>query len=222
MRDDFPNDTKDLLARRSGHRCSNPQCRQPTSGPQADANKSINVGVAAHITAASRGGPRYDSALTAGERGSAKNGIWLCQICAKMVDDDPERFSVWRLQEWRHTAELLALHDIQSRKPDSEVDPVSQRFAKIETMMADLLAEMAADLRENPLRREFVVLKRCWSYWGKGDELVYYYDDHDELDSKLRILLNHGLIHDITRTNTSRFVITEEMVGYLTGQRSSD
>lgn len=63
-RDDFKLDVKDTLARRAGMRCSNPNCRQPTSGPQQDPAKSVNVGVAAHITAAAKGGSRYDSLLS--------------------------------------------------------------------------------------------------------------------------------------------------------------
>ena len=52
MRDDFPLPTKELLAERVAYRCSNPECRQVTSGPQKDPTKSVNIGVAAHITAA--------------------------------------------------------------------------------------------------------------------------------------------------------------------------
>ena len=59
MRDDFKADVKDLLAKRVGMRCSNPNCRRPTSGPQDAPEKALNIGVAAHIAAASKGGPRY-------------------------------------------------------------------------------------------------------------------------------------------------------------------
>lgn len=89
VRDDFKFGIKDLLAKRVGMRCANPNCRQPTSGPQEDPRKVLNVGVAAHITAASRKGPRYDSALSPEERRCPENGIWLCQNCAKLVDNDP-------------------------------------------------------------------------------------------------------------------------------------
>ena len=51
--DDFPVNIKDVLAKRIGFRCSNPGCRQLTNGPQTDPSKAVNVGVAAHITAAS-------------------------------------------------------------------------------------------------------------------------------------------------------------------------
>jgi len=47
MRDDFQTQTKELLAKRVGNRCSNPGCRQPTSGPHDDPNRAVNLGVAA-------------------------------------------------------------------------------------------------------------------------------------------------------------------------------
>src|SRR5450755_998272 len=62
-RDDFPIPIKELLGKRVGYRCSNPSCRQPTSGPQADPEAVVNVGVAARITAAAQGGERYDHSL---------------------------------------------------------------------------------------------------------------------------------------------------------------
>jgi hypothetical protein len=68
MRDDLSTPSKEVLAKRVGFRCSNPKCGKLTAGPQADVLKAINIGVAAHITAAAPGGPRYDSGLSAKER----------------------------------------------------------------------------------------------------------------------------------------------------------
>src|ERR1700756_5433230 len=92
MRDDFPVATKELLAKRVGFLCSNPNCQQPTSGPQEDRAKVVNIGVACHITAASPGGPRYDETLTPERRVDISNGIWLCQTHAKLVDNDVVRY----------------------------------------------------------------------------------------------------------------------------------
>lgn len=66
MRDDFTEDVKRILAARTGNACSNPDCRELTSGPQDDPTKALNVGVAAHITAAAEGGERYNPALFVG------------------------------------------------------------------------------------------------------------------------------------------------------------
>jgi hypothetical protein len=58
MRDECPKDVQRVLAQRVANRCSNPDRRAITSGPQEDESKAVNLGVAAHITAASPGGPR--------------------------------------------------------------------------------------------------------------------------------------------------------------------
>ncbi len=108
MRDDFADSIRRALALRVGHRCSRPDCDAATAGPQDDQEKSINLGVAAHITAASIGGPRYDPSLTSADRSAASNGIWLCQNCAKLIDNDESRFPVWLLRDWKARAENAA------------------------------------------------------------------------------------------------------------------
>jgi|ERR1700722_389405 hypothetical protein len=108
MSDDFSDQVKRVLANRVGHRCSNPECRALTSGPQDDSAKSVNVGVAAHITAASPGGPRYDPDLVPEERSAPSNGIWLCQNDGKLVDNDAARFTVDVLMKWKSDAETEA------------------------------------------------------------------------------------------------------------------
>ena len=108
-RDDFSEPTKRALAARVNHRCSKPDCRAQTSGPQVDAGKAVNVGVAAHIAGAASGGPRYDAALTPDQRADISNGLWLCQNCAKIVDNDPVRFGTAVLRDWKAAAEHEAL-----------------------------------------------------------------------------------------------------------------
>jgi hypothetical protein len=105
VRDDFSQSVRRSLAHRVGLLCSNPDCRAHTTGPQSDPSKVIDVGVAAHITAASPGGPRFDLNLSDKERASAKNGIWLCQNCAKLIDSDVAQFSALVLRGWKLGAE---------------------------------------------------------------------------------------------------------------------
>jgi hypothetical protein len=113
MRDDFPPGVKNQVAARVGWLCSNPECRQPTSGP-SDSDKLVtNVGVAAHITAAAAGGPRFDATLTAEERRAPENAIWLCQKCAKAIDDDPTRYTPTLLRSWKALAEERAREAIE-------------------------------------------------------------------------------------------------------------
>jgi hypothetical protein len=114
-RDDFPGRVKHQLALRVNSHCSNPGCRAQTSGPKLAPSASISIGVAAHITAASTGGPRFDPALRSQDRGSAENGIWLCQNCAKLVDSDHTRFTEPVLREWKLGAEAEAREQLGKR-----------------------------------------------------------------------------------------------------------
>ena len=67
--------------------------------------------MAAHITAASPGGPRWDVAISAGQRTDVANGIWLCQTCAKVIDDAPLAFTEEGLRAWKQHAEVAAARD---------------------------------------------------------------------------------------------------------------
>ncbi len=94
-----------------------------------------------------------------------------------------------------------------------------QVFIDLEHLMPELLAEMRDDITNNPLSREFVLLSKRWTYISRGNELAYYLEDHPDLENKVRILLNHGLIRDITRGivpyKVSRYVINEKFARYL-------
>lgn len=214
MRDEFSAATKELLARRVSFICSNPECRQATSGPQADPTGSVNIGVAAHISAASPGGPRYEIDLTPEQRTDSSNGIWLCQTCAKLIDSDPIRFSRIVLEGWKRAAERSAAVALtQGRNSSSASQP---GLAKIEHLMPALLEEMREDIRNNPTTREFVILKRSWIYNSDGPCFVYYLDEHENLEGKLQILANLGFIREITYNSVRRFLFQEEFVDYLT------
>jgi hypothetical protein len=115
MRDDFPASVQRTLAQRVAFRCSNPACEVATSGPHGEHDRSVNIGVAAHITAASPNGPRFKAQLTAEQRCAADNGIWLCQNCAKLVDNDVPTHSLQLLRMWKTRAEDKARHELGDR-----------------------------------------------------------------------------------------------------------
>jgi hypothetical protein len=53
--------------------------------------------------------------VTPEQRASAVNGIWLCQNCAKEVDNDPVAFPVAVLQDLKSRAELAAQKNLGER-----------------------------------------------------------------------------------------------------------
>jgi hypothetical protein len=161
MRDDFPKLVIETLAKRVANHCSKPDCRRPTSGPHTDAEKSVNVGVAAHITAASVGGPRYDASMTPEERRGIKNGIWLCQFCAKLVDTDEKRYTKELLLAWKQKAERDALAEIESSvqaiKPTNESFQIETHQGSIEEVSCTRCERYGRPLTptwlaENPIR----------------------------------------------------------------------
>lgn len=121
-RDDFSISTKALLANRVGLRCSNPNCRKLTCGANDDPSKITNIGVAAHICAAAKGGPRYDADMSAEERKAPDNGIWLCQNCAKLIDSDTKRYTTELLHAWKRIAEEYAIIEVDSTSPENVAD----------------------------------------------------------------------------------------------------
>jgi hypothetical protein len=184
----------------------------PTAGPDADGGVT-NVGVAAHISAASPGGARYDVSLSSDQRSDITNGIWLCQIHAKLVDDDDLTYTAPVLRDWKETAEHMAALEARGFAIRRAAP-----FPDLEKKAPKLVAEMRADLRESPLIRELIVLSRAVSYCpGATPFFAYYYEDHQFLASLITIMQHAGAIYDVAFNNVPRYNFTEEFVSFLIG-----
>lgn len=115
-RDNFLKSTTRILAERVGYRCSNPNCRAYTVGPNEKEDKSTSVGEAAHICAAAVGGPRYEESMTSVQRSDISNGLWLCSNCSDLIDKDYGNYSVPLLKKWKAEAELEMYQNIKGGK----------------------------------------------------------------------------------------------------------
>jgi len=211
-RDNFAREVIDRLAKRAGMKCSCPNCRLPTSGPDGGGGVT-NTGVAAHIAAASPGGARYDELMTPEERSSIINGIWLCQSHAKMIDDDELTHSVAVLKDWKSVAEQMAAleargYEVKRAKP----------FHDLEMKAPYLIAEMRQDLSKSPLVRQFIILSKGLSYNpGKTPFFVYYDDDHPDILAVMTIMIHYGAIYDVAFNDVPRYNFCEDFVEYLIG-----
>ncbi|MCX5831581.1 MAG: hypothetical protein NT140_06810 [Deltaproteobacteria bacterium] len=218
MRDEFPTTIKEELAKRVGFLCSNPGCRQPTSGPKSEPSGSVNIGVAAHITAASPGGPRFDDMLTSTERQSASNGIWLCQSCAKLIDSDLSKYTQGKLIEWKQDAEKAAERALEKRRsPYTESEGV---FLEAERLMPELIAEMREDVRGDgsELIRELVIQpSRSVIFNSEKPRFFYVEKEHENLQLKIDWLDEMGLLIDITVGNAPIYRMVPEFIRWLRG-----
>lgn len=126
-KEDFSRRVIEQLKGRVANRCSNPDHRVPTSAPKSNNNEEHNIGVGAHICAASPGGARFDLSMSSEQRKSFDNGIWLCANCAHKIDTDPSAYSVALLKEWKAKAEDTAKKELGKKLPsDNEtIDTVT-------------------------------------------------------------------------------------------------
>lgn len=172
-----------------------------------------NIGVAAHISAASPGGARYDATLTPEMRSDAANGIWLCQTHAKLIDDDEFTYTSAVLSDWKETAEQMAALEARGFAVRRAAP-----FPALEQKGPELIGEMREDLKKRPLVREFILLsKRVMYNPGRTPFFVYYYEDHEYLTSLTTIMQHAGAIYDVAFNDVPRFNFTEEFVSYLIG-----
>jgi len=186
MRDDFPEEVKRVIATRSRLTCSNPKCEAPTAGPQTDPTKSVNIGVAAHITAASPGGKRYNPNLTPEQRKSPENAVWLCQNCGKLVDSDEVRFPEQLLVTWKRLREINAsielgqpvqrLPETESQKKQRAILEWKDKRVMLVKMPTARQSEMLGPRPWNPSHvtvidcDEFCVSVRFQGSYGEGWE----------------------------------------------------
>lgn len=124
---------------------------------------TLIVLVAAHVSAASPGGPRYDPRLTPEQRASIDNGIWVCQNCAKLIDNDPERFTTTVLADWKRAAEEEALREIGRPKALTPTTTISVKWCTLDYIEK---AGIAPTLRAAGYRL----------YWARAENVPEYVD----------------------------------------------
>ncbi len=125
---DFTESTKRKLRDRVANLCSNPKCRKNTVAANLETidNRTV-IGEAAHIYAASSGGPRFNEEMTAKDIKSFENGIWLCSICHKVIDREHKTYSVEMLKNWKVIAEEHASKNLGTKYKTNEDIKESQQ-----------------------------------------------------------------------------------------------
>jgi hypothetical protein len=104
-RAEFSAATRKVLAERAGYQCSVLNCGRSTVGP-GRGQSVVNIGMAAHIYAASPGGPRGTGGLSVAERSEPENGIWCCYTHGKAIDSNSGTgFSAIQLRAWKRLHE---------------------------------------------------------------------------------------------------------------------
>jgi len=82
--------------------------------------------MACHIAAASagQGARRYVATMTAEERSSVSNGIWMCYTHGKLIDTDEARYTIEMLQRWKEIAEKRAKARLEGLSEDELLEGI--------------------------------------------------------------------------------------------------
>lgn len=95
-------------------------CRRLTIKPHSTEQKSNKLGEAGHIYGASKEGPRFDSTKSDAFISSYDNGIWLCNVCHKLVDTEKSIYDFTTLVKWKtdteNYIETLVIQDTRLRQ----------------------------------------------------------------------------------------------------------
>ncbi len=197
MRHEFSSSTKRTLAARAGHRCS--ICEESTSAPAGDPSKSISGGQAAHITAASRSGPRYDSTLTEIARRSYDNGIWVCHKHAHFIDQDASSYSAAALRGYKTRRECAAASELDSchRRGDRTITVAEFPHTSSPHALFEMLYPHRCDFRLTwALRGLLVNAPRADRSLDLGIRLLIdVWDSHPEVAATLSTLVSVSLVH---------------------------
>ena len=95
------------IQERSAFICNNPLCRKLTVKASNDSETASDIlGEAAHIYPAAKNWARFDSKIESSFIKSQKNAIWLCRECAKLIDKNPQKYTVEVLYTWKTELEI--------------------------------------------------------------------------------------------------------------------
>lgn len=105
---DFSASVAKEIAQKAMYICANPSCLCLT-GYSTTEGKARSIAEGAHILPSGGKGPRSDAIADNPtlDLSSAANGIWLCKICHKKVDDDPGYYTVATLFDWKKRHEEI-------------------------------------------------------------------------------------------------------------------
>lgn len=201
MKGDFTEETKRILSKRAGEKCS--LCGIGTSKPHSDADNFVNLGEAAHI----RGNKkdkfnRYDTSMTDAERSNIANGLWLCRTCHKKIDRDDKKYTVTFLTTAKEQHEHRVDTGFYDQKfPDYRIQQKIQHDKNIFHLSQEIFNETQfKSFLDNLTKHKFVYwedeeLKRLNDYleFHNLESNRYLFDELNNSFSNLRYSIN-GLL----------------------------
>lgn len=141
--------------------CSNPKCRRRLIIEPTDQDLATATGYAAHMVAHSFGGPRGEGEVLVEDRETYENMILLCGDCHRIIDGQPNTYTVEMLQRWKEEHESWVAECIQRGMTAIEfkdLEEVTNLFANHSTVESTLTVapDIAVKITKNKLTERSV------------------------------------------------------------------
>ena len=171
-------DTRVLLFTRAGGRCEFDNCNRYLLIHHVT-HQSGNFAQMAHIVAFRRAGPRGDAPLSSAERNDSSNLMLLCPQCHKLIDDNPDLYTVEALQGFKKDHEDR-IQMLTAAKADKQTAALVLKAVIGSSPVAIPLADMQSAVAPFYLGQREVHLidlasvteRRTEAYWESGVETI--------------------------------------------------
>ena len=111
-----------MLWGRAASRCAFPACRRELVMDATETDDESLVGEACHIVARSIDGPRGTSYLTPKQRDKYGNLLLLCSVHHKIIDDQPNEYSIKKLNDIKRVHESWVSSQLEIYDPSKQRD----------------------------------------------------------------------------------------------------
>ena len=130
----------EILCTKSGNRCAMPKCRKILIKDKKSNDPPSILGEAAHIKGKTPDSARYDETMTQKERASYENLIFVCRNCHKVMDDQPDFYTVEKLHQIKRDHEKWVIDSTGKEAINvtfAELDSVTKHLASGEFNQSD-------------------------------------------------------------------------------------
>ena len=171
-------DTRVLLFTAAGGRCEFDNCNRYLLQHHVT-HRGGNFAEMAHIVAFRLSGPRGVRDLSPAERNDISNLMLLCPICHKLIDDNPDFYTVEILREFKRDHEAR-IHMLTEAKADKQTVPLVFRASIGDSPVAIPPADIQAAVAPfyiDPRGLDEIDLtegteSRTEAYWRRGAEII--------------------------------------------------
>ncbi|WP_053983725.1 HNH endonuclease [Niameybacter massiliensis] len=108
--------TRKMLWGKSANRCNFTECRHELVMDATKIDNESIIGEECHIVARETNGPRGESDLSVEQRNTYNNLILMCSIHHKLIDDQPNTYTIQKLEEMKRKHEDWVRDTLNDKK----------------------------------------------------------------------------------------------------------